>query len=134
VKITVDLPDDLIREVKLRAVNEGKRLKDIIAELLREGLDHSNHPPMGVNPRRGTIEIPLFPSSSDAPAGRMTLEQLVAAEHETLSRMDDHLWSPRAIGALAGCLKSDAPTAAKETNGFSQAALGRHDRISQQQP
>jgi len=88
VKTTLDLPNELVREVKLRAVNEGKKLKDVIAELLTQGLGHSSQPPMGVTPRRGTIEIPLFRSSSNAPAGRMTLEQLVAAEHETLTRDD----------------------------------------------
>ena len=37
-KTTLDLPNDLIREIKLRAVNEGRKLKDIIAELLGKGL------------------------------------------------------------------------------------------------
>jgi len=38
-KTTVELPDSLMREVKLRAVYEGRRLKDVVAELLRKGLD-----------------------------------------------------------------------------------------------
>lgn len=37
-KTTLDLPDELMREVKIRAVNEHKKLKDTIAELLRKGL------------------------------------------------------------------------------------------------
>jgi plasmid stability protein len=37
-KTTLDLPDDLMREVKIRAVHEHKKLKDAIAELLRKGL------------------------------------------------------------------------------------------------
>ena len=37
-KTTLDLPDDLMREVKIRAVNENRKLKDAIAELLRRGL------------------------------------------------------------------------------------------------
>lgn len=37
-KTTLDLPDDLMREVKIRAVNEQKKLKDTIAELLRKGI------------------------------------------------------------------------------------------------
>ncbi|HEY2801218.1 MAG TPA: hypothetical protein VGI85_11525 [Chthoniobacterales bacterium] len=37
-KTTLDLPDDLIRAVKIRAVHERRRLKDLIAELLRRGL------------------------------------------------------------------------------------------------
>jgi len=37
-KTTVDLPDDLMREVKIRAVHERKKLKDTIADLLRRGI------------------------------------------------------------------------------------------------
>ena len=37
-KTTLDLPDDLMREVKIRAVHEHKKLKDAIAEFLRKGL------------------------------------------------------------------------------------------------
>jgi len=37
-KTTLDLPDDLVKEVKLRAVLEGKKLKDAVADLLRKGL------------------------------------------------------------------------------------------------
>jgi plasmid stability protein len=37
-KTTLDLPDELMREVKIRAVNEHKKLKDTIAELLKKGI------------------------------------------------------------------------------------------------
>ena len=37
-KTTIDLPDNLVRQLKLRAVREGRKLKDLTAELLREGL------------------------------------------------------------------------------------------------
>lgn len=37
-KTTLDLPDDLMREVKIRAVHERKKLKDAIAEFLRKGM------------------------------------------------------------------------------------------------
>ena len=40
----------------------------------------------------------------------------------------------RPIGELAGCLKSDVPSAVPEEAAFSQAAIARHDRISQQNP
>lgn len=38
VKTTLDLPDELMRKVKIRAVHEQKKLKDTIAELLRKGM------------------------------------------------------------------------------------------------
>ena len=37
-KTTLDLPDDLMREVKIRAVHEHKKLKDMIAEFIRKGM------------------------------------------------------------------------------------------------
>jgi plasmid stability protein len=37
-KTTLDLPDDLVKQIKLRAVNDGMKLKDAMADLLRKGL------------------------------------------------------------------------------------------------
>ncbi len=37
-KTTLDLPDDLMREVKIRAVHEHKKLNDAIAEFIRRGM------------------------------------------------------------------------------------------------
>lgn len=42
-KTTIDIPDPLMRDVKLRAVHEGKKLKEIVADLLRKGLDSPVH-------------------------------------------------------------------------------------------
>ena len=37
-KTTLDLPADLVRDIKLRAVHDGRKLKDTMADLLRLGL------------------------------------------------------------------------------------------------
>jgi hypothetical protein len=37
-KTTLDLPDALVKQVKLRALREGRKLKDAVADLLRKGL------------------------------------------------------------------------------------------------
>jgi plasmid stability protein len=37
-KTTFDLPEELVRELKLRAVREGRKLKDAAAAVLRAGL------------------------------------------------------------------------------------------------
>lgn len=37
-RTTFDLPDELMRAVKIRAVHEGRKLKDMVALLLRRGL------------------------------------------------------------------------------------------------
>src|SRR5207248_1644648 len=37
-KTTLDLPAALVKQVKLRALHEGRKLKDAMADLLRKGL------------------------------------------------------------------------------------------------
>jgi plasmid stability protein len=37
-KTTMDLPEDLNREIKFRAVREGRKLRDVAEEVLRRGL------------------------------------------------------------------------------------------------
>jgi hypothetical protein len=37
-KTTLELPDELVKEIKLRAVHEGSKLKGAMADLLRKGL------------------------------------------------------------------------------------------------
>ena len=88
VKTTLDLPNDLVREVKLRAVNEEKKLKDVISELLRRGLGQGPTVPTADLGRRGQVGIPLFPSKKDAPAARRSVRSLITAEYETLTRED----------------------------------------------
>jgi plasmid stability protein len=42
-KTTLDLPDSLVKQVKLRALREGRKLKDAVADLLRKGLAAPTH-------------------------------------------------------------------------------------------
>jgi len=51
-KTTLDLPDNLMREVKIRAVHEHKKLKHTIAELLQKGMAADR-------PRRGKLPKPV---------------------------------------------------------------------------
>ena len=37
-KTTLDLPADLVRRLKLRAIRDQRKLKDVAAEMLRKGL------------------------------------------------------------------------------------------------
>ncbi|MBS0264377.1 MAG: antitoxin [Planctomycetes bacterium] len=37
-KTTLDLPEALVKQVKLRALQQGQRFKDAVADLLRKGL------------------------------------------------------------------------------------------------
>jgi plasmid stability protein len=55
-KTTLDLPDELMRMVKLRAVQENRKLKDIVADLLRRGLAQ---PPTDTAAAGKRVELPL---------------------------------------------------------------------------
>ena len=97
VKTTLDLPPDLVREIKLMAVNEGRKLKDVISDLLRKGLGHSASQFTDKNQiqgRRGLIPLPFFAASSAAPAKSMTLTQLQALEEQALSSADIESFHP----------------------------------------
>ena len=91
-KTTFDLPPDLVREVKLRAVHEGRKLKDVAAELLKRGLAEPC-PPTNPQPFQPRIEIqangvPVICCGKNAPASRMSIEELLALEQEALLRED----------------------------------------------
>jgi hypothetical protein len=85
-KMTLDLPPGLVREMKLRAVNEHRKLKDVAAELLRRGL--SAKPLPEAREAKGAMPFPFFPAAVDAPASHMTAEELLALEQETLHQED----------------------------------------------
>ena len=55
-KTTLNLPDDLMRAVKLRAVEEDRTLTETIALLLRIGLAHEQ---TGTSRRGSRVELPL---------------------------------------------------------------------------
>jgi hypothetical protein len=58
-KTTLELPDELMREVKIRAVHEHKKLKDAIAEFIRKGMaageERRSKTPKPVKLRRGFV-------------------------------------------------------------------------------
>ena len=56
-KTTLDLPPDLIREMKLRAADEGRKLRDVATEIFRRGLAGADtlSPPV-----RHRVKLPLI--------------------------------------------------------------------------
>jgi hypothetical protein len=61
-RTTIDLPDDLFREVKTRAVQQGTTLKKLLSQYIRSGLigqtvgtqpkpTHRNPPPVAIRRR-----------------------------------------------------------------------------------
>ena len=85
-KTTLDLPDDLMREVKIRAVRENRKLKDAIADLLRRGLSRQK-PGRKAVPHR--VTLPIVECSHEArPGEEMTPERvaMILLEEESEAR------------------------------------------------
>jgi plasmid stability protein len=73
-KTTLDLPDDLVRAVRMRAVEENRRLKDTISDLLRRGLAQRGSAPATVRKR---LKLPLVECAHEArPGEEMTPERV----------------------------------------------------------
>ncbi len=88
-KMTLDLPADLVREMKLRAAHEGQKLRDVATEIFRRGLSQPS-PPSEVPRHR--VKLPLIDCekattelSSDQVA-EVLLKQEVEWSHEAARR------------------------------------------------
>ena len=87
-KTTVELPDELLRELKIRAARTGRSLKDLMTDLLQEGLDAVDRQPGSVGT---TVSLPLVVCAHPAtPEQEATPERvaavLVEQETEALAR------------------------------------------------
>ncbi len=97
-RTTLDLPDNILREIKLRAVVQRRTVKDLVTEFLRQGLGMAalSAPEPPATNSMAMIEIgpnglPVIRCDADAPARRMTANQLLqleqaAQEEEDLQR------------------------------------------------
>lgn len=73
-KTTLNLPDDLMRAVKLRAVEENRRLTDMITDLLRRGLAQEAAASPAIPTR---VKLPLVKGAHRArPDDEMTPERV----------------------------------------------------------
>ena len=88
-KTTIDLPNDLVREIKIRAVNEGRKLKEVVTDLLRFGLEQGAPFSKASSPQKGKIAIPFFPTSPDSLATQMNIDALIALE-QAAQLEEDH--------------------------------------------
>ena len=87
-KTTLEIPDDLFREAKARAALEGRKLKDLVAEALRQAVQQ----PVGTG-RLRTVQFPILRSrrpgvltAEAVSKAEASLEQELAAGHAKLVR------------------------------------------------
>jgi hypothetical protein len=80
-RTTIDIPDELFRRTKARAAMEGRKMKDLIADLVERGLEREASPPGGQRRRRGALPyIPKASVGGTIPA--LTGDQLARIEEE----------------------------------------------------
>lgn len=92
-KTTVELPDQLMTEVKVLAARERRKLGELMAELVRTGLEQRlTQPPADQAQRRAAAEQWLAEwlklgaeTLRDAPAGP-TATEILAADRNRLER------------------------------------------------
>lgn len=72
-KTTLDLPDELMRAIKVRAAQQDRKIKDVVAELLRRGLSW----PAQVETRR-RVQLPLV-ECGEGTGPEMTPQRVAAA-------------------------------------------------------
>lgn len=75
VRTTLDLPDDLMRALRIQAAREGRKLKEVAAEALRAGLEHPGGAASGSRPR---MRLPLVECAHEAPSGEEVTPERVA--------------------------------------------------------
>ena len=99
-KTTLDLPDELIREIKLRAVVQRRTVKDLVADFLRQGLGLPR-PTLAVAPSAtsmvqiGPKGLPVIRCDPNAPAARMSTKKLLQLEQAALAEEDlKRVWRP----------------------------------------
>jgi len=92
-KTTIDLPDELVREVKIRAVMTRRTVRDLVADLLRQGLGMASPAVPGERPAStmvliGDGGIPVIRCAPDAPATRMSVAELLALDQRSQNAED----------------------------------------------
>lgn len=92
-KTTLDLPEEIIREMKLRAVMQGRTLRDLAADFLRQGLGMAAPRQATTLPQDlpfdiGANGIPVFRSGNNAPASHMSIKELLQLEQDALYQED----------------------------------------------
>lgn len=90
-KTTLDLPDDLMREVKIRAAQQGKKLKDVMADTLRSGLGatpQNIEAPRAIIAKHPVLGFPTVKCAPNSAASQMTPEELLQLEQEALTADD----------------------------------------------
>jgi len=83
-KTTIDLPEDLVREMKFRAVREGRKLRDVAEEIFRRGM---SAPAPARAPGEGhRVKLPIVPAPAGAKPFKHSGKRLLGLERDAERR------------------------------------------------
>ena len=90
-KTTLDLPDHLMRQVKQRALQQGRPIKELVADYIRQGLH--GPAPLPQPTKREVLEVdaeglPLFRSDPQIKRHPIDVATALRLEQETLMQED----------------------------------------------
>ncbi|MEM1221125.1 MAG: antitoxin [Verrucomicrobiota bacterium] len=87
-KTTLDLPEPLVREMKLRAAQEGRKLKDVATEVFEAGL-RAPAPKGGAKTYSQKLDTSLFAcEAAKVEASSMKVADLLRLEQRAQSEED----------------------------------------------
>ena len=82
-RTTIDLPDDLLRQVKARAALNGLKLKDLITHFVEQGLKQGSRPVVGDEPLpRQRSPLPVIEKAA-------TGKSIPALSRDELARIEE---------------------------------------------
>ena len=93
-KTTLDIPEDLLRAMKMRAVQEGRKFKDVAEDVFRCGLAQLG--PFASRAARHQVKLPLIQCQHPAPpATELTPDKVadILLKQELESLHEDFRWS-----------------------------------------
>lgn len=90
-KTTLDLPDHLVRQVKQRALQEGRTLRALVAEYIQQGLhggSSGSGPVLSPGVQLDAAGLPVFRAEMPAQQPRIDLATALQLEQECLEQED----------------------------------------------
>ena len=78
-KIILDLPENLVRAVTIRATHHGCTFSELVAQYIQSGLETPAQPTIT------THDLPIIPADAQAPLAQMSRDEIVALEYHVLT-------------------------------------------------
>ena len=88
-KTTLDIPEELVREMKIRAAKEGRKLREIATEVIRAGLSTEKSVTPETEPHK--VKLPML-------TGGKAIRQFTPEEIDEILLQQEIEWHHEASG------------------------------------